>query len=127
MSMQAYLLTTAYFVFTSLMLFLDEYRLQLGFLLSIRHKLIVDRRWRIGAFLAGFLLFILDLTFPTDPGPAVLGDLIPALTSFFIALYYARYADEDRTTYLKLSDRTCAILLMGLAIFHFLFPSLILF
>ena len=44
---QVWLVTIAYFIFTSLVLFLDEYRSVLGFMLRVKHNLIVSRRFRL--------------------------------------------------------------------------------
>lgn len=123
---QTWLLTIAYFLFTSLMLFLDEYRTALGFLLRVKHNLIVDRRFRIFFTSAGLVLCLLNILIPMDPGPVLLGDLLPALLCLFIAAYFARFADEDRRTYLKLSDRTCAIMLVAFTAVHFICPALVL-
>ena len=103
--MQIYFLTLAYYVFTILILLLDEYRLQLS----------------------GIVLCLLNLFFPVYPGPVLAGDLFPAVVCFFIALYYVRYAKEDRKTYLKASDKTCAVALAVFSLIHFFFPNLVLF
>lgn len=123
---QVWLVTILYFLFSILILFLDDYRLELGFMLSVRHRLIVDKRVRLFFFALGLVLFALNLVMPMDPGPAVLGDFFPSLVCFFLSLYFLRYADEDRKTYLKLSDRTCASLLAGFTLVHFLVPGLVL-
>ena len=123
---QVWLVTIAYFIFTSLVLFLDEYRSVLGFMLRVKHNLIVSRRFRLFFALCGPALFLLNLLLPMDPGPMVLGDLLPALLCLVLGAYYARFADEDRKTYLRLSDRTCAIMLVGFTFVHFICPSLVL-
>lgn len=123
---QVWLVTIAYFIFTSLVLFLDEYRSVLGFMLRVKHNLIVSRRFRLFFALCGPALCLLNLLLPMDPGPMVLGDLLPALLCLVLGAYYARFADEDRRTYLRLSDRTCAIMLVGFTFVHFICPSLVL-
>lgn len=123
---QIWFLTLCYFLVTILILFLDDYRLTLGFMLTFRHRLIVDRRLRLAMASGGLVLAVLQLLFPMDPGPRVLGDLFGALLCIFIAIYYLRYADEDRKTYLRLSDRTCAVMLTVFTLAHFLFPFLVL-
>ena len=121
--MQIYFLTLAYYVFTILILLLDEYRLQLGFMFKLKHYLIVKREMRLFFFFSGIVLCLLNLFFPVYPGPVLAGDLFPA----FIALYYVRYAKEDRKTYLKASDKACAVALAVFSLIHFFFPNLVLF
>lgn len=125
--MQIWVLTLAYFIFTCLMLFLDDYRLALSFLLSVKHHLIVTKQLRLFLFAAGLVLATGNLFFPIYPGPVLLGDLFSAILCVFIAIYYLRYAKTDRKVYLKLSDRTCAILLSVFTLIHFICPSLVLF
>lgn len=125
--MQIWFLTLCYFALTILVLFLDDYRLTLGFMLAFKHHLIVDGRLRTALLACGIILCVLNLAFPMYPGPAILGDFLPAILCLFIALYYARFADEDRTTYLKVSDRNCAIALLVFTLVHFLCPQLVLF
>ena len=114
--MQIWFLTLCYFALTILVLFLDDYRLTLGFMLAFKHHLIVDGRLRTALLACGIILCVLNLAFPMYPGPAILGDF-----------YYARFADEDRKTYLKASDRNCAIALLVFTLVHFLCPQLVLF
>ena len=125
--MQIYFLSLAYYVFTILILLLDEYRLQLGFMFKLKHYLIVKREMRLFFFFSGIVLCLLNLFFPVYPGPVLAGDLFPAVVCFFIALYYVRYAKEDRKTYLKASDKACAVALAVFYLIHFFFPNLVLF
>ena len=124
---QVWFVTLAYYIFTILILFLDEYRLTLGFMLRVKHYLIVKKKLRQALMAAGLVLCLLNLLLPAYPGPVILGDLFPSVVCFFIALYFFRFADSDRKTYLKLSDRTCAIMLTVFSAVHFLCPWLILF
>ncbi len=125
--MQIYFLTLAYYVFTILILLLDEYRLQLGFMFKLKHYLIVKKKMRLFFFISGIVLCLLNLFFPMYPGPVLAGDLFPALVCFFIALYFIRYAREDRKTYLRISDKNCAFALICFSLIHFFFPNLVLF
>ncbi len=123
---QVYFLTLIYFIFTSLMLFMDEYRLTLGFMFSLKHQIIVNKKFRLFLFFSGLALFVFNLLLPMDPGPRIIGDLFPALVCFFVSLYFYRYDRQDRKTYLKLSDRTCGIMLSAFTLVHFLGAGLVL-
>ena len=53
---QIWFLTLCYFLVTILILFLDDYRLTLGFMLTFRHRLIVDRRLRLAMAAGGLVV-----------------------------------------------------------------------
>lgn len=126
-SHQVFLLTEAYFVFTCLVLLLDAYRLELAFMLRVRHFLITKRKFRLALAWGGVALCALNMAFPVYPGPGVIGDFAAAVLCLFIGFYYARYAKEDRRTYLRLSDKTCGLALAAYAVFHFACPYLVVF
>ena len=56
---QVWFVTLAYYIFTILILFLDEYRLTLGFMLRVKHYLIVKKKLRQALMAAGLVLCLL--------------------------------------------------------------------
>lgn len=120
---QVYLLSVFYMLLSALLMLLDSYRLKLSFLLPLRHLLITDKRARSGFFVSGLVLCLLQLLFPVAPGPRLLGDLAPAITTLLLAFFYLNFkGDEVKNGRLYASSRTNGLLLLGFTFIHFLFP-----
>lgn len=81
--MQIYLLTVLYLLFTGLFLLIDNYREYLAFLIRYRHLLLASVRARAVSGALGLILSVLNLFFPSYPGPMYLGDLLPAIALSF--------------------------------------------
>ena len=122
--MQIYLLTVLYLLFTGLFLLIDNYREYLAFLIRYRHLLLASVRARAVSGALGMILSVLNLFFPSYPGPMYIGDLLPAIALFLSAFYYFTLKEErisNATLYAR--GKTRGILLILAALFHFLIPS----
>ena len=122
--MQIYLLTVLYLLFTGLFLLIDNYREYLAFLIRYRHLLLASVRARAVSGALGLILSVLNLFFPSSPGPMYLGDLLPAIALFLSAFYYFTLKEErisNATLYAR--GKTRGTLLILAALFHFLIPS----
>lgn len=124
-----YFLSIIYIAFGGFLLLLDSYRAELSFMLKPRQQLEDNNNFRYALSAAGLLLFIMLLLFPIDPGPRLLGDLIPSLASlvsaFCVFLTKNKTVDAD-----KIIDRSnkkyLGFTLVSIAFVHFLLPSFVL-
>ncbi len=66
----------------------DSYGLSFPLLLSLRYAFRTHRVVRRILVLSGLLLTIALALFPMDPGPMLLGDLVPMLNVFSLTLWY---------------------------------------
>ena len=72
MSLQFYILSITYLIFSSLLLLVDSYRRGLSFMLKAKSKLKDDEKKRNELFLGGILIALGKLFFPIAPGPIII-------------------------------------------------------
>jgi len=137
---QLYLLSIAYLLLGSAFLLSDSYCLSFPLLLSLRYAFRTHRVVRRILVLSGLLLTIALALFPMDPGPMLLGDLVPMLNVFSLTLWYLYQAlrgigvkqEEQQTVldatglYMERNKRNVGFLTMAVAIIHFIAPQLVL-
>jgi hypothetical protein len=137
---QLYLLSIAYLLLGSAFLLSDSYGLSFPLLLSLRYAFRTHRVVRRILVLSGLLLTIASALFPMDPGPMLLGDLVPMLNVFSLTLWYLYQAlrgigvkqEEQQTVldatglYMERNKRNVGFLTMAVAIIHFIAPQLVL-
>jgi small-conductance mechanosensitive channel len=137
---QLYLLSIAYLLLGSAFLLSDSYGLSFPLLLSLRYAFRTHRVVRRILVLSGLLLTIALALFPMDPGPMLLGDLVPMLNVFSLTLWYLYQAlrgigvkqEEQQTVldatglYMERNKRNVGFLTMAVAIIHFIAPQLVL-
>jgi len=137
---QVYLLSIAYLLLGSSFLLSDSYGLSFPLLLSLRYAFRTHRAVRRMLVLSGLLLTIALALFPMDPGPWMLGDLVPMLNVFSLTLWYLYQAlrgiemkqEQQQTVldatglYMERNKRNVGYLTMGIAIIHFIAPQLVL-
>ena len=125
--MQIYFLTIFYLILTAFFLLIESYREYLTFMIRYRHILLSSIKLRIVFSVFGVFLGVLNLLFPSSPGPKFLGDLIPAISLLLASIYYLSLKEErigDATLYGK--GRTRGVILLVVACFHFLLPNCVL-
>lgn len=137
---QLYLLSIAYLLLGSAFLLSDSYGLSFPLLLSLRYAFRTHPVVRRILVLSGLLLTIASALFPMDPGPMLLGDLVPMLNVFSLTLWYLYQAlrgigvkqEEQQTVldatglYMERNKRNVGFLTMAVAIIHFIAPQLVL-
>lgn len=130
---QGYFLSIAYLAVSALLLLVDYYRQNLSIMLRLRSLLEENGRALRIFFMCGIAIGLSLLFFPISPGPIVLGDLIPAVAVFISDLYIMFiYSDrsKDRSHFYYegsfVHRKQIGFIFIAVAVFHFLFPSLIL-
>ena len=125
--MQIYFLTIFYLTLTAFFLLIESYREYLTFMIRYRHILLISIKLRVFFFLFGIVLGVLNLLFPSSPGPRFLGDLIPAIALFLASIYYPSLKEArigDATLYGK--GKTRGLILLAISCFHFMLPNCVL-
>ena len=96
-------------------------------MIRYRHILLSSIKLRVFFFLFGIVLGVLNLLFPSSPGPRFLGDLIPAIALFLASIYYPSLKEArigDATLYGKGKSR--GLILLAISCFHFMLPNCVL-
>lgn len=131
---QGYFLSIFYLIFSSLLYFQGKYRTELSFMLRFTDGLEKQSK-RLYAFSSlGLLTFLILIFFPMNPGPVILGDLIPSLTVLYNTVYFfvmiKRKEKSGRSEYFdtKRGERKTALgyISLSVAVLHFLLPSFVL-
>lgn len=132
MSLQFYILSITYLIFSSLLLLVDSYRRGLSFMLKAKSKLKDDEKKRNELFLVGILIALGKLFFPIAPGPIIIGDLLPAAAvlaeSFSVRVFYKSSEAEGTASPIvqnKKKSKRLGFIFLSIAVIHFLFPRFV--
>ena len=132
MSLQFYILSITYLIFSSLLLLVDSYRRGLSFMLKAKSKLKDDEKKRNELFLGGILIALGKLFFPIAPGPIIIGDLLPAAAvlaeSFSVRMFYKSSEAEETASPIvqnKKKSKRLGFIFLSIAVIHFLFPRFV--
>lgn len=132
MSLQFYILSITYLIFSSLLLLVDSYRRGLSFMLKAKSKLKDDEKKRNELFLVGILIALGKLFFPIAPGPIIIGDLLPAAAvlaeSFSVRMFYKSSEAEGTASPIvqnKKKSKRLGFIFLSIAVIHFLFPRFV--
>lgn len=132
MSLQFYILSITYLIFSSLLLLVDSYRRGLSFMLKAKSKLKDDEKKRNELFLGGILIALGKLFFSIAPGPIIIGDLLPAAAvlaeSFSVRVFYKSSEAEGTASPIvqnKKKSKRLGFIFLSIAVIHFLFPRFV--
>ena len=133
---QLYLLSVAYLVIGSGFLLSDTHGIKMNFLFSLRFAFRNNRAVRLSLVIGGFLLTIGLALFPIDPGPRIIGDLLPMLNIFLLSVWYLvealhkAEAEELITSvvgrYRERTRERMGYATLVIALIHFLLPHFVL-
>lgn len=131
---QCYFLSIVFLLFSSIMFLQNRYRFQLSFSLRFTEALEKNDKYLYMFSLSGIFIFLSLLFFPINPGPVIIGDLVPALIVLYDTLYffitYMRKKKEKGSDYLIIKKESRRVFLgylsLTVAFLHFFFPSFVL-
>lgn len=131
---QFYFLSIVFLLFSSIMFLQNRYRFQLSFSLRFTEALEKNDKYLYLFSLSGVFIFLSLVFFPIDPGPVIIGDLVPALIVLYNTLYFfitnMRKKKENGSDYLIIKKEGRRVFLgylsLTVASLHFLFPSFVL-
>lgn len=124
---QIYFLSEIYLLVSAMILLADRYGFKLIILLNVRSFYMAGRRRRILFPAFGLFLTAGLLIFPVMPGPAVIGDIIPAVTVLLCVFnFFLFLADGQNQAFSGKKDRVLGWIALAVAALHFLFPGIVL-
>ena len=123
---QFYLLSVLYLVLASGLLLVDKYGSRLFFLINLKTFYNSKKITQIICLSVGALILLGVVFFPVNPGPMVLGDLLPAINLAIVLLYFLRKVGKaDIVDYNNEKRNALGFITLGVALIHLLFPSIV--
>ncbi|MGD6731165.1 MAG: hypothetical protein ACPKMZ_08835 [Pleomorphochaeta sp.] len=129
--MQIWFITIIYLVYTGLVLITQEFGVKVPILLNMREYLFTHRKIFIFVMFLGYLLTILNCFIPTIPGPMVLGDLFVTIALLYSSIWYNINLFRSKGDIIIEQTRRkfnlrMAIIIINIALLHFLLPHWVL-
>ena len=120
-----------YLVFTALLMLFEVFPAELSFMRVLRVKVRRLKNLRIALSLTGFILGLLTLFLPIQPGPVILGDFLPSLALVLSAFHYMGKVTEEEeapiiNAYWEYGSFRYAVLDLVVVVLDILFPTFIL-
>ena len=123
---QFYLFSVLYLVLASGLLLVDKYGSRLLFLINIKNFYIAKKKTQIICLVIGAVILLGVVFFPVEPGPMVLGDLLPALNLAVVLLYFLRKVGKPDTVVFNNGKRNAlGFITLGVALVHLLVPGVV--
>lgn len=140
MRFQVYFLTVAYLLIGGGVLLGDEYGGRSHLLLRLKNSVNTSKITHLVFIVVGLFTTFWKIFLPIAPGPPLLGDLLPTLSTLTLAIYYLvglkrlmgggkekELAVVTHTSsYLERNKRNLGLFIVAVALLHFLFPQAVL-
>ncbi len=140
MNFQVYFLTVTYLLIGGGVLLGDEYGGRSHLLLRLKNSVNTSKLTHLIFIIIGLFVTFWKVFLPIPPGPPLLGDLLPTLSSLVLAIYYlvrlkglAGGREEKElavvkhtSSYLERNKRNLGYFMVAVALLHFLFPQAVL-
>ncbi len=123
---QFYLLSVLYLVLASGLLLVDKYGTSFFFLINLKTFYNSKKLTQIICLSVGAVILLGIIFFPVDPGPMVLGDILPAANLSIVLLYFLRKVGKtDIVDFNNEKRNALGFITLGVALVHFLFPNIV--
>ena len=123
---QFYLLSVLYLVLASGLLLVDKYGSMVFFLINLKTFYNSKKLTQIICLSVGAVIMLGVVFFPVEPGPMVLGDLLPAVNLAVVLLYFVRKVGKtDIVDFNNEKRNALGFITLGVALIHLLFPSIV--
>ncbi len=124
---QFYLLSIVYLVLSAGLLLVDKYGTNLLFLINLKTFYNSKKSIQLSFISIGFLSALGLIIVPIAPGPAVIGDLLPAANIVVVLIYLIRNMGKEEGVVEFNNDKRNALgfITLGVALIHFLFPWIV--
>ena len=126
---QVYFLSIIYLLFSACLLLVDKYGSSFLFLINLKTFYYSKKNYPTIFMIAGLLLAVGLLLFPMDPGPVILGDFLPAINILLDVFYFYLQAHKNKTDTFTVNNskrNALGFATLGVSVFHFLFPFIVL-
>jgi len=123
---QVYFLSEIYLLISAMIFLADRHGMNVIILLNVRSYYLSGRRRQIAFPVAGVVLTLGLLFFPIQPGPVVIGDLLPAVCVLSCVFNYTLALSSSVSgNYSSMRDRLLGWAALFVGIIHFLFPAIV--
>ena len=123
---QFYLLSVLYLVLASGLLLVDKYGSMVFFLINLKTFYNSKKLTQIICLSIGAVIMLGVVFFPVEPGPMVLGDLLPAVNLAVVLLYFVRKVGKtDIVDFNNEKRNALGFITLGVALIHLLFPGIV--
>ena len=123
---QFYLLSVLYLVLASGLLLVDNYGSMVFFLINLKTLYNSKKLTQIICLSVGAVIMLGVVFFPVEPGPMVLGDLLPAVNLAVVLLYFVRKVGKtDIVDFNNEKRNALGFITLGVALIHLLFPGIV--
>ena len=123
---QFYLLSVLYLVLASGLLLVDKYGSMVFFLINLKTFYNSKKLTQIICLSIGAVIMLGVVFFPVEPGPMVLGDLLPAVNMAVVLLYFVRKVGKtDIVDFNNEKRNALGFITLGVALIHLLFPGIV--
>lgn len=126
---QVYFISVVYLVLASCLLLVDKYGPSMLFLINLQSFYRSRKQYPVIFIVIGLVVAAALVFFPMDPGPMVLGDFIPAVTTLVVVFYFLRAYNSKTDSVVNFNDakrNALGYVSLGIAALHFLFPFIVL-
>ena len=123
---QFYLLSVVYLVLASGLLLVNKYGSMVFFLINLKTFYNSKKLTQIICLSVGAVILLGVVFFPVDPGPMVLGDLLPAVNLAIVLFYFVRKVGKtDIVDFNNEKRNALGFITLGVALIHLLFPGIV--
>ena len=124
---QCYLLSVIYLILSAGLLLVDKYGNDFLFLINLKTFYYSGKKIQLVSVSIGFLIALGLVFFPVEPGPMVIGDILPAANIVINLIYFLRHpSSADEIVDLNNGKRNAlGFITLGVALIHFLFPWIV--
>ena len=126
---QIYFLSIIYLVLSACLLLVDKYGSSFLFLINLKTFYYSKKNYPTIFMIIGLVLAAGLLFFPMSPGPVILGDFLPAVNILVDVFYFFHQAHKDKTNSFTVNNskrNALGFATLGVSVFHFLFPFIVL-
>ena len=124
---QFYLLSVLFLIISAGLLLVDKYGTTFLFLINLKTFYNSRKVVRVVYLSLGLLIAVAIIMFPIEPGPVVIGDILPAANIVIVLLYLLKNMGkaEDIVEYNNGKRNALGFATLGVALIHFLFPGIV--
>lgn len=139
MMSQVYFLELVYLTLSGMLLLSDSHGVKFPILLSLRYAFRQMRWYRVLMTAGGFVLGLLSMFVPYEPGPALLGDFVVTLTIFPLVVWFFSWSRQlaqrpkkgatvvdEAALVIEQNKRLCGKIVFVVAVVHFFVPMIVL-
>ena len=124
---QFYLLSIVYLVISAGLLLVDKYGTEMLFLINLKTFYNSKKSIQLTYITIGFLTALGLVLFPIEPGPMVIGDILPAANIVVVLIFLIKNFGkaEDVVEFNNEKRNALGFLTLGVALVHFVFPWIV--